>query len=190
MPRTEGGGHDWVHPLFSENLPAAYLNPRAVTRNLADKVSKGHTMGLAGREKHCLRHFLSHLDHWEWPAEGLKDFKGEIKNHSMTTKRGDNGVTMNWQRKGTASIVSSKGFVRWGKKTALCWMPGQPSLKVYDAQLHLLPDAVSEITQQRIYKLQEILRYHNILDCGTKAHWLQKWQCSEGGGNIWLSTKN
>ena len=59
MPRTEGGGQDWVHPLFSKNLPAAYLNPRAVTRNLADKVSKGHTMGLAGREKHCLRHFLS-----------------------------------------------------------------------------------------------------------------------------------
>ena len=51
MPRTEGGGQDWVHPFFSNNLPTAYLNPRAVTRHLADKVSKGHTGGLAWREK-------------------------------------------------------------------------------------------------------------------------------------------
>ena len=69
-------------------------------------------------------------------------------------------------------------------------MPGQPSLEVYDGQLHLLPDAVSEIAQKRIYKLREILSYLNILDCGTKARWLQKWQCSEGGGNIWLPAKN
>ena len=51
MPRTEGGGQDWVHPFFSNNLPTAYLNPRAVTRHLADKVSKGHTRGLAWCEK-------------------------------------------------------------------------------------------------------------------------------------------
>ena len=51
MPRTEGGGQDWVHPFFSNNLPTAYLNPRAVTRHLADKVSKGRTRGLAWREK-------------------------------------------------------------------------------------------------------------------------------------------
>ena len=55
MPRTEGGGQDWVHP--SNNLPTAYLNPRAVTRHLADKVSKGHTRGLAWREK-TLSHAL------------------------------------------------------------------------------------------------------------------------------------
>ena len=30
-------------------------------------------------------------------------------------------------------------------------MPGQPSLEVYDGQLHLLPDAVSEIAQKRIF---------------------------------------
>ena len=72
VPRTEGGGQDWVHPLFSNNLPTAYLNPTAVTRNSADKVSKGHAMGLAWCEKHCLTHFLSHLDHWEWPAEVFK----------------------------------------------------------------------------------------------------------------------
>ena len=46
-----GGGQDWVHPFFSNNLPTAYLNPRAVTRHLADKVSKGHTRGLAWPEK-------------------------------------------------------------------------------------------------------------------------------------------
>ena len=68
-------------------------------------------------------------------------------------------------------------------------MPGQPSLEVYDGQLHLLPDAVSEIAQKRIYKLREILSYHNILDCGTKARWLQKWQCSEGGRKYLASCK-
>lgn len=32
-------------PRFSNNLPTAYLNPDVVTANLADEVSKGHTMG-------------------------------------------------------------------------------------------------------------------------------------------------
>ena len=41
-------------------------------RNSADKVSKGHTMGLAQCEKHCLGLLLSHLDHWEWPAAVFK----------------------------------------------------------------------------------------------------------------------
>ena len=32
-------------PRLSNNLPTAYLNPEVVTRNLADEVSKGRTMG-------------------------------------------------------------------------------------------------------------------------------------------------
>ena len=43
-----------------------------------------------------------------------------------------------------------------------------PSLEVYDGQLHLVPDAGYEIAKQSVQKLREILRYDNILDCGTK----------------------
>lgn len=41
-------------------------------------------------------------------------------------------------------------------------------LDVYDGNLQLLPDSVTEICKLPVYRLREILRYHNILDCGTK----------------------
>ena len=53
-------------------------------RNSADKVSKGHTMGLARCEKHCLGLLLSHLDHWEWPAAV---FKGIQQRNEKSFKR-------------------------------------------------------------------------------------------------------
>ena len=43
-----------------------------------------------------------------------------------------------------------------------------PPLDVYDGQLHLVPDAVTEIAKMSVCRLREILRYHNILDCGMK----------------------
>ena len=43
-----------------------------------------------------------------------------------------------------------------------------PPLDVYDGNIHLVPDSVTEIAKLSVYRLRVILRYHNILDCGTK----------------------
>jgi hypothetical protein len=43
-----------------------------------------------------------------------------------------------------------------------------PVLEKYDGKLFSLPNYVTEIAKFSVYKLREILRFHNILDCGTK----------------------
>ena len=43
-----------------------------------------------------------------------------------------------------------------------------PQLEKYDEDIHLLPTSITELSQFSLFKLHEILRYHNVLDCGTK----------------------
>ncbi|CAB4038821.1 Hypothetical predicted protein [Paramuricea clavata] len=43
-----------------------------------------------------------------------------------------------------------------------------PVLEKYDGKLFSLPNYVTQIAKFSVYKLREILRFHNILDCGTK----------------------
>ena len=43
-----------------------------------------------------------------------------------------------------------------------------PPLNVYSGQLDSLPNSISEISKLSVYKLREILRFHNILDCSTE----------------------
>ena len=47
-----------------------------------------------------------------------------------------------------------------------CELP--PPLNVYSGQLDSVPNSISEISKLSVYKLREILRFHNILDCSTK----------------------
>ena len=49
----------------------------------------------------------------------------------------------------------------------LCRKP-PPPLPTYDGNLSRIPTTVTEIKKLSAYKLQEILRYHNTWDCGTK----------------------
>ena len=43
-----------------------------------------------------------------------------------------------------------------------------PPLQVYNGILLNIPDSLTDIAKLSIYRLREILRYHNVLDCGTK----------------------
>ena len=43
-----------------------------------------------------------------------------------------------------------------------------PPLEEYNGDLSSLPDSITDIAKLSIYKLKEILRFHNVLDCGTK----------------------
>ena len=43
-----------------------------------------------------------------------------------------------------------------------------PRLEKYDGDIHALPTSITELSQFSLFKLREILRYHNVLDCGTK----------------------
>ena len=43
-----------------------------------------------------------------------------------------------------------------------------PRLEKYDGDIHALPTSITELPQFSLFKLCEILRYHNVLDCGTK----------------------
>ena len=45
--------------------------------------------------------------------------------------------------------------------------PPQP-LNVYSGELNSVPESIAEISKLSVYNLREILRFHNILDCGTK----------------------
>ena len=43
-----------------------------------------------------------------------------------------------------------------------------PALKKYTGDLFSVPDSTTEMAKMSVYRLREILRFHNILDCGTK----------------------
>ena len=43
-----------------------------------------------------------------------------------------------------------------------------PPLEAYNGILLSIPDSLTDIAKLSIYRLREILRYHNVLDCGTK----------------------
>ena len=43
-----------------------------------------------------------------------------------------------------------------------------PPLEEYNGNLSSLPDSIIDIAKVSIYKLKEILRFHNVRDCGTK----------------------
>ena len=43
-----------------------------------------------------------------------------------------------------------------------------PSIDAYDGNLISVPESITEIRKLSGYRLREILRYHNVLDCGTK----------------------
>jgi hypothetical protein len=43
-----------------------------------------------------------------------------------------------------------------------------PTLERYNAELSSIPTTTTEIAKLSVFKLHEILRIHNILDCGTK----------------------
>ena len=42
-----------------------------------------------------------------------------------------------------------------------------PRLEKYDGDIHSLPPSITDLSQISLFKLREILRYHNVLDCGT-----------------------
>ena len=43
-----------------------------------------------------------------------------------------------------------------------------PPLVEYDGDILCIPNSVTEIVKLSVYRLREILRFHNVLDCGTK----------------------
>ena len=43
-----------------------------------------------------------------------------------------------------------------------------PPLNAYSGELNSVPESITEISKLSVYNLREILRFHNILDCGTK----------------------
>ncbi|KAL9977246.1 hypothetical protein ACROYT_G014628 [Oculina patagonica] len=43
-----------------------------------------------------------------------------------------------------------------------------PLLKDYKGSLRCIPASITDIAKLSIYKLKEILRFHNVLDCATK----------------------
>lgn len=43
-----------------------------------------------------------------------------------------------------------------------------PPLKAYSGELSSVPESITDISKLSVYNLREILRFHNILDCGTK----------------------
>ncbi|CAB3985475.1 Hypothetical predicted protein, partial [Paramuricea clavata] len=47
-------------------------------------------------------------------------------------------------------------------------LPLPPPLEIYDGDINSLPSSITELSQMPIFKLREILRYHNVLDCDTK----------------------
>ena len=47
-------------------------------------------------------------------------------------------------------------------------LPLPPALEKYNGDLDLLPHSITELAKLSVFKLKEILRYHNVLDCGTK----------------------
>ena len=78
-----------------------------------------------------------------------------------------------------------------------------PPLQVYNGILLNIPDSLTDIAKLSIYRLREILRYHNVLDCGTKdelvvrvgmVKWRRKYLAfhreSEAIWNIITATRN
>jgi hypothetical protein len=47
-------------------------------------------------------------------------------------------------------------------------LPLPPALEKYNGDLDVLPKSITELAKFSVFKLKEILRYHNVLDCGTK----------------------
>ena len=47
-------------------------------------------------------------------------------------------------------------------------LPRPPSLERYDGDLERISSSITELSHMSVYRLREILRYHNVLDCGTK----------------------
>ena len=47
-------------------------------------------------------------------------------------------------------------------------LPLPPTLEKYNGDLVVIPKSITELAKFSIFKLKEILRYHNVLDCGTK----------------------
>ena len=47
-------------------------------------------------------------------------------------------------------------------------LPSPPTLELYNGDLDLLPTSITELAKFSVYKLKEILHYHNVVDCGTK----------------------
>lgn len=41
-------------------------------------------------------------------------------------------------------------------------------LEKYDGNLEMIPSTMTELSHMSVFKLREILRYHNVLDCGIK----------------------
>ena len=56
-----------------------------------------------------------------------------------------------------------------------------PQLEKYDGDIHALPTSITELSQFSLFKLHKILRYHNVLDCGTK----DELAIRVGHGDIW-----
>ena len=47
-------------------------------------------------------------------------------------------------------------------------LPLPPALEKYNGNLDLFPHSITELAKLSVFKLKEILRYHNVLDCGMK----------------------
>ena len=45
-------------------------------------------------------------------------------------------------------------------------LPSPPTLELYNGDLDLLPTSITELAKLSVYKLKEILCYHNVMDCG------------------------
>ena len=43
-----------------------------------------------------------------------------------------------------------------------------PPFVEYNGDIHCIPDSVTEIAKTSVFRLREILRFHNVLDCGNK----------------------
>ena len=93
-------------------------------------------------------------------------------------KTGNTGGSMRYKTKDKEGLKSQCRELKLsaeGKKHQLARrlvesqnLPLPPSLEKYNGDLELLPHSVTELAKLSIFKLREILRFHNVLDCGTK----------------------
>ena len=56
-----------------------------------------------------------------------------------------------------------------------------PSLVDYNGDVLSIPDSISEIAKMSVYRLREMLRFHNILDCGNKDELVVRAGMVKGG---------
>ena len=56
-----------------------------------------------------------------------------------------------------------------------------PKLENYNGELSSVPNTLSELSKLSVYKLREILRHHNILDCGVKDELVLRVGMLKGG---------